>query len=260
MDQSKNKTVVYTNVLKRFFSDSTIQYVQVFLIIYDKYILFKQENLFSNEKINIVSFNKEYISKCLNSSYGYFDENDQDSLYLENIDIVKYQKKGEKLVLKLLHEKLLCVVERDENDNILFTEEKFTEENDFNIELSDLYYFFKDNLIKVEVDNISLPISFFTDYDRKSNLVSDIIEISHQTLSFEEIFNQLSRLFYYSFEVIVNLVDCKELCNSLQLDNSFFKYLQKSGIIIIMPNGNEIYLTNKGIYYLSKYININKLN
>ena len=258
MNQTKNKTVVYTNVLKRFFSDSTIQYVQVFLIIYDKYILFQQENLFSNEKINIVSFNKEYISKCLNSSYGYFDENDQDSLYLENIDIVKYQKKGEKLVIKLLHEKLLCVIERDENDNIIFTEEKFTEENVFNIELSDQYYFFRENLIKVEVDNISLPISFFTDNDRKSNLVSDIIEISNQTLSFEEIFNTLSKLFYYSFDIIVNLDDFQELCNSLQLDNSFFDYIKNTGII--QRYRNEIHLTNKGKYYLSKYININKLN
>ena len=260
MNQTNNKTIVYTNILKRYFSDSTIQYVQVFLIIYDKYILLKQEDLFSNEKINIVSFNKEYISKCLNSSHGYFDENDKDTLYLENINIVKYQKIGEKLGLgfKLLPENLLCVVERDENDNIIFTEEKFTEEDDYNIALSDKYYFFKDNLIKVEVDNVSLPIPFFTDYDRKSNLVSDIIEISHQTLTFEEIFNRLSRLFYYSFEVIVNLVDCKELCNSLQLDNSFFKYLQKSGII--KKYGNEISLTNKGKYYLSKYIYIKDMN
>jgi predicted methyltransferase len=96
---------------------------------------------------------------------------------------------------------------------------------------------------------VCLPIPFFTDYDRKSNLVSDVIEISLQTLSFEEIFNRLSRLFYYSFEVIVNLVDFKELCNSLKLDNSFFTYIKNTGII--QRHENEICLTNKGKYYLS---------
>lgn len=251
MDQYKNKTIVYTNILKRYFSDSTIQSVQVFLIIYDKHVLFKQENIYSKNNIYSGLFNKEYITKNLNRSYGYFDEKDQDTLYLEDINIVKYQKIGEKLAIKL-PENLFCMIERGKNDNIIFSEEKFTEEDIYNTELGDIHYYYRDSLIKVEVDTVSLPIPFFTDNNIKSNLVSDIIEISDQTYLFEEIFNGLNRLFYYSFEAIVNLEDFEDLCNSLQLDNSFFTYIKNSDII--NKYGNEITLTNKGKYYLSKYI------